>query len=171
MIHITTIVGNPKARSKTYTFAEEATKALIAELSLHETEAIMQHSIDLADYGTALVQWDQNVIAQLLEKIDASTYIVIASPTYKATYTGLLKLFLDILPMNALQNKLVFPLMVGAAPNHQLAVELHLKPVLAELGATTTNQGLYMLDSQLESCSDTMNSWVQRNQFVVKSFV
>ncbi|URN95321.1 MAG: NAD(P)H-dependent oxidoreductase [Candidatus Pristimantibacillus lignocellulolyticus] len=170
-MHMTTIVGNPKARSKTYTFAFEASQAITQYVEQLTDEEITHHVIDLADYGVGLVQWDQEVINTLIEQINASTYIVIASPTYKATYTGLLKLMLDLLPMNALQGKLVFPLMVGAGYQHHLAVELHMKPVLAELGAITTSRGLYMLDSQLDECQPIMVDWVEQNSFVVKSLL
>jgi len=170
-MQITTIVGNPKARSKTYTFASEASQAITQYVEQLTDEEITHHVIDLADYGVALVQWNQEVINTLIEQINASTYIIIASPTYKATYTGLLKLMLDLLPMNALQGKLVFPLMVGAGHQHQLAVELHMKPVLAELGAITTSRGLYLLDSQLDQCEHVMIEWVQQNSAVMKSLL
>lgn len=166
---IVTIVGNPKAKSKTYQFAQAATeqlKALLAYDNQNVTEEVM---FDLADYGTDLVQWNHQTITSIVEHIDSAQYIIIASPTYKASYTGLLKLFLDVLPMNALQHKLVFPIMVGAAPHHQLACEVHLKPVLAELGATTAHKGLYLLDSQLEQCEELLKQWIESNATAVKS--
>lgn len=168
---IAIIVGNPKPRSKTYTFAGKVAKAIATEVSMQTGGSASHHIIDLADYGTALIQWDHNVIANLLEKIERSTYIVVASPTYKATYTGLLKIFLDLLPMHALQNKCVFPLMIGAAYTHQLAVEIHLKPVLAELGAVTTGKGLYLLDSQLADCDSLISNWILDNQTLIKAFL
>src|SRR5690606_41375431 len=72
--------------------------------------------------------------------------VVVASPTFKATYTGVLKLFLDQLPADGLAGVVGVPLMLGAGPGHLLAPELLLKPVLVELGATCPTQGLYLLD-------------------------
>src|SRR5215218_460786 len=69
-----------------------------------------------------------------------------ASPTYKAAYTGLLKMFLDKVPGGTgLQDVVVVPLMLGGAPVHALAPELTLRPVLSELGATTL-AGLFLLE-------------------------
>ena len=61
--------------------------------------------------------------------------MVVASPTYKATYTGLLKSFLDRYGNNALAATTCVPLMTGAAPIHALAPEAYLRPLLVELGA------------------------------------
>ena len=71
---------------------------------------------------------------------------MVASPTYKATYTGLLKLFLDQIGTGDLAGVVAVPLMLGAGPGHALAPDLLLKPVLVELGATTPTQGLYLID-------------------------
>jgi FMN reductase len=50
--------------------------------------------------------------------------------------------------------------MVGAAPQHALAVEVHLRPVLVELGATMPTRGLYVMESQLESLDEVVGAWV-----------
>jgi FMN reductase len=46
--------------------------------------------------------------------------LVVASPTYKATYSGLLKAFLDRLATGSLAGKTAVPVLLGGAPNHQL---------------------------------------------------
>ncbi len=75
-----------------------------------------------------------------------------ASPTFKATYTGLLKLFLDqFAGGEGLRGVTAVPLMLGAGPAHAMAPELLLKPVLAELGATCPAPGLYLQDEQAEA--------------------
>jgi len=72
--------------------------------------------------------------------------VVVASPTYKATYTGLLKIFLDRFAGGTGLSGLAVPLMLGAGPAHALAPELTLRPVLAEIGGTTL-RGHYVRDS------------------------
>lgn len=168
---MTTIIGNPKARSKTRTIAEEAASQLHAILEKQTSEEIEHEMIDLADYAVALATWDQSIISTLLARIEASSCLVIASPTYKATYTGLLKLFLDVLPMNALAGKLAFPIMVGAGYQHQLAVELHLRPLLSELGALCPARGLYVLDSQLDQRQDVLSEWATAQEAVMKALL
>ena len=72
--------------------------------------------------------------------------VVVACPTYKATYTGLLKLFLDRFSTDGLRGVAV-PLMLGAGPAHALAPELTLRPVLTEIGGTVPVRGLYIHDT------------------------
>jgi FMN reductase len=74
--------------------------------------------------------------------------VVVASPTYKGAYTGLLKLFLDRFAGQTGLTGLAVPLMLGGSPAHSLAPELMLRPVLTELGATVPGRGLFVVDSQ-----------------------
>ena len=76
--------------------------------------------------------------------------VVVTSPTFKGSYTGLLKVFLDRLPHRALAGTIALPLLVMGAPRHALAVEVHLRPLLVELGATVPTPGLAVLESQLD---------------------
>ena len=76
---------------------------------------------------------------------------MIASPTYKATYTGILKSLLDSVPHDGLAGVIAIPLMVAGDRVHALAVEVHLRPVLVELGAITPTRGLFFEESSLEA--------------------
>jgi len=73
--------------------------------------------------------------------------VMVATPIYKAAYSGLLKVFLDLLPPDALRGKTVLPLATGGSPGHLLALEYALKPVLAALGARDVLDAVYVLDS------------------------
>jgi FMN reductase len=84
---------------------------------------------------------------------------VVASPTYKATYTGLLKLFLDHIGTGDLAGVVAVPLMLGGGPGHALAPELLLKPVLVELGATAPTRGLYLLDRSWDD-PEALDPWL-----------
>jgi FMN reductase len=84
--------------------------------------------------------------------------VVVASPTYKGTYTGLLKLFLDRFATDGLRGVAV-PLMLGAGPGHALAPELTLRPVLTEIGGTVPVKGLYVVDSDHDD-PDTYAHWL-----------
>ena len=81
-----------------------------------------------------------------LAKADA---IVIATPIYKAAYSGLLKSFLDILPQEGLEGKLVLPLATGGSQSHMLALDYGLRPVLAALAARHILPSIYATDAQV----------------------
>ncbi|MDM0111111.1 NADPH-dependent FMN reductase [Variovorax sp. J22R133] len=75
--------------------------------------------------------------------------IVIATPVYKAAYSGVLKAFLDLLPQSALKAKTVLPLATGGSPHHMLALDYALRPVLQSLSARQILAGVYATDSQV----------------------
>ena len=85
-----------------------------------------------------------------------------ASPTYKGTYTGLLKVFLDRLDYQALSSVIALPMLVMRVPNHALAVDLHLRPLLLELGAATPAPGLAFLEPDLAEPGPVLDSWAAR---------
>jgi FMN reductase len=137
---IAVVVGNPKAKSRTL----EAAIHVATELGGGVAPSTV---VDVIDLGAGLLGWGDPAVAQALAAVQASDAVVFASPTYKATYTGLLKLFLDQIGSNGLAGIVGFPVMLGAGPGHLLAPELLLKPVLVELGAICPVRGLYLLDS------------------------
>ena len=133
------VVGNPKPQSRTY----QAALLLATQLTGADPDLV----IDLADLGARLLDWSDAGIAETVDEVRGLDLLIVASPTYKATYTGLLKLFLDRFPSNALEGVVAIPLMLGAGPGHALAPEAYLRPVLSELGASCPTKALYLLDS------------------------
>jgi FMN reductase len=151
-VSVAVVVGNPKPQSRTFQAAH-----IVAERLAGRPADL---SIDLAELGAALLDWSDPAVAELVAAIQASDLVVVASPTYKATYTGLLKLFLDRFGAGSLTGTAV-PMMLGAHWKHALAPELLLKPVLVEIGATCPTAGLFLLDSEFEA-SQTLDSWLER---------
>lgn len=137
---VTVVVGNPKPASRTL----QAGTALAEKL----TGASPDHVIDLVELGPGLLGWGDEAVAAAVKTVQESALVVFASPTFKATYTGLLKLFLDqFAGGTGLQDVVAVPLMLGAGAAHAMAPDLTLKPVLAELGGTCALPGLYLLDA------------------------
>jgi FMN reductase len=148
--HVAVVVGNPKPRSRTL-----AAAAYVAtQLSGSEPDLV----VDLADLGPALLDWSDPTVAGLVEEVGAADLVVFASPTYKGTYTGLLKLFLDRFATDGLSGVAV-PLMLGAGPGHALAPELTLRPVLTEIGGSVPVRGLYVVDSAFDNPA-AYESWL-----------
>lgn len=87
-------------------------------------------------------------IADAQHQVLAADAIVIATPIYKAAYSGILKTFLDLLPQTAFAGKIVLPLATGGSPHHMLAIDYALRPVLHALGAQHVLPAVYALDAQ-----------------------
>lgn len=96
-----------------------------------------------ADYADAQIAGAVRAVAEA----DA---ILIATPIYKASYTGLLKAFLDLLPQDGLAGKLVLPLATGGGHAHTLALDYALRPVLHALGAKQVFTSIYANAQQLD---------------------
>jgi FMN reductase len=93
-------------------------------------------------------------IRTVIDRIAAADGLVVATPIYKAAYTGLLKALLDLLPQYAFAEKSVLPLATGGTTAHVLAIDYALRPVLTSLGAAHVAQGYFVLD-QFLTAADT----------------
>lgn len=139
---VAVVVGNPKPQSRTLAAAERVAR----ELSGGDPDVV----VDLATLGPALLDWTDERVGGLVADVGAADLVVVATPTYKGAYTGLLKLFLDRFAGGTGLSGLAVPLMLGGSPAHSLAPELTLRPVLTELGATVPGRGLYIVDSSYD---------------------
>ncbi|WP_084959373.1 NADPH-dependent FMN reductase [Thermoactinospora rubra] len=155
---VVTVVGNPRAGSRTLRAALLATGALVAELG-HEGP---RDVVDLSALAPVLLAPGAHAGLEIaLELVAGASVAVYASPTYKATYTGLLKAFLDRLPPRALAGQSALPLLVMGDPRHAMAVEAHFRPLLVELGAHVPTPGLALLESQLED-AEVPAAWARQ---------
>ena len=150
-------MGNPKANSRTLALAEAVATAAAEATGLDGTDRL---TVDLAEFGPQLFDWSSTPVREAVDRIRACALVVVASPTYKASYTGLLKSFLDWFSTTDLLGVTVVPVMTGAGAHHALAVEVHLRPVLVELGATLPTRGLYVTEGELAEADVTITTWL-----------
>jgi FMN reductase len=157
-MRIVTVVGNPRPRSRTCSAAEALAAQLQAELSGPGGDD--QNTIDLADAVGELFDPTSATVASYVERVRAADVVVVASPTYKATFTALLKGFLERFQQGELAGTIAVPMMMGGSAHHYLAVEVHLRPALIELGLAMPTRGLYLLDGELDTLSDAIGEWL-----------
>jgi FMN reductase len=154
-----TLVGNPKAGSRTAAVAQSATRAVMTAAGVqgrHET-------VDLSALACRLLTPQASaVVEDAVEEVLAADVLLVASPTFKGTYTGLLKVFFDRLGYRALASTLALPVLVMKHPEHALAVEVHLRPLLVELGATVPTPGLAVMESDLGRLDHVLVAWARR---------
>ena len=108
-------------------------------------------------------------VEEALDQVTEADLLLVASPTYKGTYTGLLKVFLDRLQHRALSRTVALPLMLMGVPDHAPAVDAYLRPLLIELGATVPVPGLAVLESDLGRLDDVLKPWADRAARVLVS--
>lgn len=144
---VVALSGNPRPMSRTAAFTLAVARSL---LDLGPEGPVTE--IDLANPAAG-----EDQLRQVLREAQLA---VVASPTYKATYTGLLKSFLDPLPAAALRGVVAVPVMVAADRAHALAVDVHLRPLLLELGASCPTPGLFVEESQLVDPAAAIAPWL-----------
>jgi FMN reductase len=94
-------------------------------------------------------------IVRALGLVAAADAIVIATPVYKAAYSGILKAFLDLLPQDGLAGKLVLPLATGGSQSHMLVLDYALRPVLSSLAPRLILPGIYATSTQFRRDPDS----------------
>jgi FMN reductase len=159
---VAVVVGNPKPQSRTLVAATYVAQ----ELAGQSPDLV----VDLADLGPALLDWADPQVTDLVKQVGAADLVVVASPTYKAAYTGLLKLFLDRFAGGTGLSGLAVPLMLGGSPAHSLAPELLLRPVLTEIGGTVPGRGLYVVDAQHDDPA-AYEAWLAATRPIVTRFL
>jgi FMN reductase len=142
-MQVTILVGNPKQASRTLDVARAIVGAAFDE------KATDVEVIELTDYGPELLLWPSTQVDELVAKVTATDLLVVASPTYKATYTGLLKIFLDRYQTDGLSGVVAIAVMTGADKTHALGVDSTLVPLLAGLGAIVIGRGSYFVTSDM----------------------
>jgi FMN reductase len=112
--------------------------------------------VEICD-GRALEAYGE-ATRRAVARIAAAHAVLIGAPVYRASFPGVLKNLLDIVPVEALQNKPVGIVAMGGSPHHYLAVDSQLRAVLAWFGALVAPTGIYVTggdfrDGQLASDS------------------
>lgn len=139
------IAGSPSERSRS-----AALLASVGErLERRGAHVEHMHIRDLSPQALLLADVAHRSVSQALDQVARAQVIVVATPVYKAAYSGFLKVFLDLLPQAAFKDKLVLPLATGGSPHHMLALDYALRPVLQSLGARHILPGIYATEAQI----------------------
>ena len=158
-VKLVALVGNPKPASRTLTVAMEISRQIAAWLE-DSGACVDARYLDLAALSDCMFDVESEHVEEAMQQALAADLLLVVTPTYKATYTGLLKAFLDRFPPNGLLGRMAIPVMVGAAPIHSLAVDTYLRPLLIELGASCPTRGLFVLESQLPDLPALVEKWL-----------
>ena len=122
MTQIVLINGSPSSPSRSQGILDYA----IALLSQEGVETSLITVRDLPPEDLVLGRYDSPALELPKTLIAKAQGLIIATPIYKASYTGLLKTFLDLLPQKALTDKVVFPIATGGTIAHLLAIDFAL---------------------------------------------
>lgn len=145
MSYIVTISGSPAVQSRS------AHLLGVAEALLRDAGLTVRR-INVRDLpATPLLHADvaHPALRAAVELVDNAQAVVMASPVYKVSFSGLLKTFLDLLPQTGLAGKVVLPIATGGSPAHLLALDYALKPVLSSLGVRHVVSNIFGTDREV----------------------
>lgn len=138
------VAGSPSEKSRSAALLDGVQQRLHARGAHVERLQIR----DLSPQALILADFGNRTISHAIGRVAKADVVVVATPVYKAAYSGVLKVFLDLLAHNALEGKTVLPLATGGSPNYTLALDYALRPVLQSLGAKHILSGIYATDAQ-----------------------
>jgi FMN reductase len=134
----TAILGSPFPGSS----SEKIVSLILDRLSPdHWTSTVVDLSEVPAD--NLLLRSEGPALRQALDKTTEADLIIPASPTYRATYTGLLKVFFDLMPPESLLGSYVLPVQTGGSPHHSLSIEYGMVPMVRSLGGLVLANSIY----------------------------
>ena len=142
---VVSLGGSPSLKSRSAVLLDYARQ----RLQQQGVEVISYQIRDFAAEDLLHARFDSPQIQLLIEQIAQADGVLVATPVYKASFSGALKTLLDLLPERALQHKVVLPLATAGSSAHMLAVDYALKPVLAALKAQEMLHGVFAEDGQI----------------------
>lgn len=145
MTSVLIVSGSPSATSRT----ERLARSIATRIGREDVRANLLDVRSLPADDLLNARFDAPSIVAAIAQVASADGIVIATPVYKAAYSGLLKTFLDVLPQFALRGKVVLPLATGGTVAHVLAIDYALRPVLSSLDPLHVVNGLFLLDKQI----------------------
>lgn len=108
--------------------------------------------VDLRDYAHPMMDallsgFPTGGLAEVLARVSASDALVVVTPTFQATYSGLFKTFVDLIDKEALRGTPVLLAATGGSERHSLMIDHALRPLFAYLGAEPLATGIYAATS------------------------
>ena len=154
---VVVLVGNPAAGSRTAAVARAVASGLVAD---RPTTPVV---IELADLGSALCSPEDGRVARARDVVRHARVLVVATPVYKAGYTGVLKLFLDGLEPTALASTVAVPVVLTASGAHGVMADLQLRLVLQAVGAHLPLPSFVLEEHRLDRLPESVDAWQQRH--------
>ncbi|TXN31025.1 FMN reductase [Lacisediminihabitans profunda] len=145
-LNVVAVTGSLHAPSKTIALVE----AILAELGAQLP--IDAHLIKLNELGPSFAgvltrpELPENVEREL-QRIETADLLVVASPVYRASFTGLFKHLFDFVDQYALVDTPILLAATGGSERHALIIEHQFRPLFSFFQALTLPLGIYAHDS------------------------
>jgi len=142
MLKIVAIAGSPTPRSRTRSLVAETQEQIV-----HETAAA-GYLVDIAELVPSLMVRSREeaspVLEEALRTVEQADLLLVGSPVYKGSYTGLFKHFIDLVDYKSLAGVPVALLAMGGSDRHALVIDHQLRPLFGFFNAHTLPTGVFV---------------------------
>lgn len=141
-LRVVTVSGSLRSPSTT----DALLAALVNELAAHRTVAVEAIALGplATDLASAITGGAASVaVESALASVASADLLIVATPIYRGSYTGLFKLFFDLLQQDALAGTPVLLAAGGGNDQHSLAIDHELRPLFAFFRAATLPVGVF----------------------------
>jgi FMN reductase len=115
---------------------------------VEEIVAALGRALPIESHAGALTRSQLPPLAEAeLQRIETADLLVVASPVYRASFTGLFKHLFDFIDQYALVDTPVLLAASGGSERHALIIEHQFRPLFAFFQALTLPVGIYAHDS------------------------
>jgi len=149
-LKIVAVSGSPTAPSRTTALVDDVARNVAEQV---DGEARLIELAPLLGGLGAAVWRDQldPVVQEALDAVEQADVLVVGSPAYRASYTGLFKLFFDHIGQYALVDKPVLLTATGGSDRHALLVEHQMRPLFGFFQAHTLPLGIFASEADFEN--------------------
>ena len=148
-ITVVGVSGSPTHPSRTTALVAEVTEAFATELG--GTATVIELAPLLGELGAGPFRSQLGpAVTEALEKVEAADVVVVGSPAYRATYTGLFKLFFDHIGQYSLVGKPIVLTATGGSDRHALLVEHQMRPLFGFFQSLTLPLGIFAGERDFE---------------------
>lgn len=138
------IAGSPARNSRT--------RSLVVSVmdSIAQQAGGSSRVIDIADLVESLAVRSRDEasphLACALRAVEEADLLIVGSPVYKGSYTGLFKHFMDLVDYKGLAGMPVALLAIGGSDRHALVIDHQLRPLFSFFNAHTLPTGVFVSD-------------------------
>jgi FMN reductase len=133
---LVTVNGSPKAESKTGTLIDLATRAIAERVDVRITE-VRPYALGPGLTGATSREEVGADVEQVLRAIEGADMLVVGSPVFQGSYTGMFKHLFDLVDPYALEDLPVLLTATGGSERHAMVLDHALRPLFAHFQAHT----------------------------------
>lgn len=144
MLNVVTINGSPTKPSRTGILIDAVAAAVSGRMDC--TRKTISLSEDAHEFMCGLTRPEVTARGEkLLQMTEQADLLILGTPVYRATYTGVFKHFFDLVDRDAMRDRKAVLCATGGTPLHGLMLEHQMRPLMGFFSMQTITTGLFGL--------------------------